>query len=63
MAWEVEMSSFVLLLVKVLGLVCLVLAALLIWRRRDQWGRLLLLAFIAIAHGRHLVATAIGRRA
>ena len=53
------MSSLVLLLSKLLALLILVAAALMIWHRRDAWGRLLLISFLAIAHGRRLVWNAV----
>lgn len=53
------MSSAVLLLSKLLALLVLVVAALMIWHRRDAWGRLLLVSFLAIAHGRRLVRNAV----
>jgi len=49
------MSSLALLFSKLLALLVLVAAVLLIWHRRDAWGRLLLVSFLAVAHGRRLV--------
>lgn len=55
------MSTLALLLTKLLTLLVLVVAVLMIWRRRDAWGRLLLLTFLAIVHGRRVVRQAVGR--
>lgn len=53
------MSTLTLLVTKLLTLLLLVAAVVMIATRRDSWGRLLLLTFLAIVHGRRMMWRAV----